>query len=44
LEGLRWGEVAELLRASYRLTAPKRVLGRLDPRQKAHSARGARGA
>ena len=40
LEGLRWGEVAELLRASYRLTAPKRVLGRLDARQKAHLVRG----
>jgi predicted DNA-binding protein (MmcQ/YjbR family) len=44
LEGLRWGEVAELLRGSYRLTASKRVLGRLDPRQKSRGARAARGA
>ncbi len=29
-KGLDWDELAELLRDSYRLTAPKRLLARLD--------------
>jgi predicted DNA-binding protein (MmcQ/YjbR family) len=30
LDALRWGEVAEFLRTSYRLAAPKRILASFD--------------